>query len=74
MKSFCDVITLKSDILTRVYLRMCYMFALLRLISLHACSLAKCVEVGLFHVENKGSNNFNMTFKTISTFEFPLYA
>ena len=43
-------------------------------ISLHACSLAKCVEVGLFDVENKGSNFFNMTFKTITTFEFSLYA
>ena len=37
-----------------------------------ACSLAKCVEVRLFDNENKGNNLFNMTLKTVITFEFPL--
>ena len=51
-------------------LRVCITFE----ICLHACLLAKCVEVGSFDVENKGSNFFNMTFKTMTTFEFSLYA
>ena len=53
MESFCDVMTFKCDILTRVTLRMLRVCIITFEISLHACSIAKCVEVGLFDVEKR---------------------
>ena len=70
MESFRGVITFQSVLLTRVHLRMVFyglrVFIITFEISLHA-HLRNVLKY-----ENKRNNFFNMTLKTIITFEFSL--